>query len=112
MRLPGIPAADEALRRLLLDPEDTAVTVAAAKRLLFMNTPEALRHFLWAWGRASLPTPQEPIDDLYGAYSHWAYELATRGPEAEAAFAQAVASHLGDEDPYVAEGARTFLADP
>ncbi len=104
----GAANADAALRRLLLDVEDTAVTVAAADALLATKDASALRHFLWAVGTVTVPDYQDPADDLLSAYHDWVFELAVAGPDAERAFAMALDAASKDNDPAVVQAVRAL----
>lgn len=104
----GVAEVDAALRRLLLDVEDTAVTVATADALLATNVASALRHVLWAVGTVTVPDHQDPADDLLSAYEDWVFELAVAGPDAERAFVLALDAAADDDDPVVVQGVRAL----
>ena len=105
----GDPVVDAAVRRLLLDPDDTGVCRAAAETLLSKEDDAALRHYLWALGAASRPVYGDPADDLHDGCLGWAYELSLRGPEAQAAWRDSLERHALDADPDVAAGAKSLL---
>ena len=68
----GQPHADLRLMTLLLDPEDTAVSQAAAEHLLARGDSTGLRLFVEAFGRAEEDTRNKLADCLYDAPDLWA----------------------------------------
>ena len=61
----GDPAVDELLGRLLLDPDNTAVTVATAEALLARRDLVGLRVFTLAYGRADDDNGNDLNDSMY-----------------------------------------------
>lgn len=68
----GDAQVQTALLQLLLDPDDTAVTVKSADALLARGGPSAWSLFLHAWARAD----PEQLDHLYAAFSELWWRLA------------------------------------
>lgn len=67
----GQPHADLRLMTLLLDPEDTAVSQAAAEHLLARGDATGLRLFVEAFGWAEEDTRNKLADCLYDAPDLW-----------------------------------------
>lgn len=91
----------DALVRLLLDPEDTSVTVGTLTALLGRNDVAAIRPLARA---VVLAGDVEPIDDLYGTF-----DLGDCGGPAAGRFVDACERLAADPDPTTRAGAAILL---
>lgn len=100
----GTAEVDGELRRLLLDPDNTAVTDATARALL-RGDVAALRIFAAAWVLAD----PETSDHLYGCLSEYLYELSCATSEGRVRYRTTLRQLLAAPEQAVQAGARELL---
>lgn len=101
----GQEPVDVAVRALLLDRDNTAVTDATAEALLRRGDAPALRLLAAAWHVAE----PETSDHIYAALGSILFELSCAEPGDRLRFRAVVEGLLVESDPDVRAGARDLL---